>query len=245
MLDLTGKTALVTGGTRGIGKAIAQAMHKQGATVIITGRSEEKAQAVASEIGANAIGMAYEAGNVEKVADFAEAVLTKVEKLDILVNNAGITKDTLMMRMSQDDWQQVIDVNLSSNFALTKAFLPHMMKNRAGRVINMTSIVGVMGNAGQANYAASKAGLIGFSKSMAIEVAPRGITVNCVAPGFIATEMTDAIPEKAREDLLTKIPAKKMGQVEDIANACVYLASDEASYVTGQTLHVNGGMLRV
>lgn len=245
MLDLTGKTALVTGGTRGIGKAIAQAMHKQGATVIITGRSEEKAQAVASEIGANAIGMAYEAGNVEKVADFAEAVLAKVEKLDILVNNAGITKDTLMMRMSQDDWQQVIDVNLSSNFALTKAFLPHMMKNRAGRVINMTSIVGVMGNAGQANYAASKAGLIGFSKSMAIEVAPRGITVNCVAPGFIATEMTDAIPEKAREDLLTKIPAKKMGQVEDIANACVYLASDEASYVTGQTLHVNGGMLRV
>lgn len=245
MLDLTGKTALITGGTRGIGKSIAQAMHKQGATVIITGRSEEKAQAVANEIGSNAIGMAYEAGNVEKVSEFAAAVLGKVEKLDILVNNAGITKDTLMMRMSQEDWQQVLDVNLSSNFALTKAFLPHMMKNRVGRVINMTSIVGVMGNAGQANYAASKAGLIGFSKSMAIETAPRGITVNCVAPGFIATEMTDAIPEKAREALLTQIPAKKMGQVEDIANTCVFLASDEASYITGQTLHVNGGMLRI
>jgi len=246
MFDLTGKTALVTGASGGIGGAIAKALHAQGATVCLSGTRREALEAVAAELGNERVHIVTanlsDAASVEQLAKEAEAALGS---LDILVNNAGLTKDGLVLRMKDDDWQSVLDVNLSAAFRLCRAAVKGMMKRRVGRIINITSIVGVTGNPGQVNYAASKAGLIGMSKSLAQEVASRGITVNCIAPGFITSAMTDALNDDQKSKLLVNIPAGRMGQVEEIAAAAVYLASTEAAYVTGQTLHVNGGMAMI
>lgn len=246
MFNLAGKVALVTGATGGIGEAVARALHTQGATVILHGRNEEKLKKLQKDLGERAEVEAWDLGNLSGIEDFAKRVLEKIGgKLDILVNNAGLTKDGLMMRMSDEQWQQVIDVNLTAIFKLSRELMMSMMKQRSGRIINMSSVVGAMGNAGQVNYSASKGGLIAMTKSMAMEVGSRGITVNAIAPGFITSAMTDALPDSVKEEYMKQIPTKKFGQVSDVAAACVYLASDEANYMTGQTLHVNGGMLRV
>jgi len=246
MFDLTGKTALVTGASGGIGGAIAKALHAQGATVCLSGTRREALEAVAAELGNERVHIVTanlsDAASVEQLAKEAEAALGS---LDILVNNAGLTKDGLVLRMKDDDWQSVLDVNLSAAFRLCRAAVKGMMKRRVGRIINITSIVGVTGNPGQVNYAASKAGLIGLSKSLAQEVASRGITVNCIAPGFITSAMTDALNDDQKSKLLLGIPAGRMGSVDEISAAAVYLASNEAAYVTGQTLHVNGGMAMI
>jgi 3-oxoacyl-[acyl-carrier protein] reductase len=245
MFDLTGKTALVTGATGGIGAAIAKALHKAGATVTISGTRQPALDALKAELGERVFAIACNLGDpadVEKLVPAAEAAMGS---LDILVNNAGVTKDGLAMRMKDEDWQSVIDINLTSNFRLSRAAMKGMMKKRQGRIINVTSIVGVTGNPGQANYVASKAGLIGLTKSLAQELATRNVTVNCVAPGFIATPMTDVLNEKQKEAILGRIPSGRMGAPEDIAAAVLYLASNEAGYVTGQTLHVNGGMAMI
>lgn len=245
MFDLTGKKALVTGASGGIGGAIARALKEQGAEVALSGTRIGALRAVADELGSGAhvcpADLSSADGADQLVKDAAEAM----GGIDIAVNNAGLTRDTLAMRMKDEDWQLVLDVNLSSAFRLSKACLRGMMKARWGRIIGITSIVGVTGNAGQTNYAASKAGMIGMSKSLAQEVASRGITVNCIAPGFIATAMTDELNDGQKEALVGSVPAGRMGTSEEIASACVYLASDEASYVTGQTLHVNGGMAMI
>ncbi|OYW41808.1 MAG: 3-oxoacyl-[acyl-carrier-protein] reductase [Azorhizobium sp. 12-66-6] len=245
MFDLSGKTALVTGATGGIGGAIAKALHAQGATVAISGTRREVLDTFAAELGERVHVLPCNLGiteEVEKLIPDAEAALGQ---LDILVNNAGITRDNIFMRLKDDDWDQVIAVNLTSTFRLSRAAVRSMMRRRSGRIISITSVVGVTGNAGQGNYAAAKAGMIGMSKSLAQEVASRGVTVNCVAPGFIATAMTDVLNEKQREGILKAVPAARLGAPDDIASACVYLASDEAGYVTGQTLHVNGGMAMI
>lgn len=245
MFDLSGKTALVTGASGGIGGAIAKSLHAQGATVILNGRNEEALNKLASDIGDNChvvIGALDTAEAADAVIKEAEA---KTGQIDILVNNAGLTKDNLFMRMKDEDWQVVQDVNLTAPFRLIRSVIKGMMKRKSGRIINITSVVGVTGNPGQANYCASKAGMIGMTKSMAQEVAARGITMNCVAPGFIATAMTDALTHDQKSKIDATIPAGKMGSPEDIANAVVYLASDEAGYMTGQTLHVNGGMAMI
>ena len=245
MFDLTGKTALVTGASGGIGGAIARALHGAGATVALSGRRIEAMAPLAAELVGRVHVLPADLSSkdgTDKLAADAEAAMGG---LDILVNNAGLTRDTLMMRMKDEDWQEVIDVNLTAAFRLSRAVLRGMMKKRFGRIIGITSIVGVTGNAGQVNYAASKAGMIGMSKSLAQEVASRGITVNCIAPGFIATAMTDALTDAQKEGIMKEIPAGRMGTSEDIAAAAVYLASDEAAYVTGQTLHVNGGMAMI
>jgi 3-oxoacyl-[acyl-carrier protein] reductase len=246
MFDLTGKTALVTGASGGIGGAIAKALHARGATVALSGTRREALEALAAELGNERVHIVTanlsDPASVEQLAKDAEAALGS---LDILVNNAGLTKDGLVLRMKDDDWDSVIDVNLTAAFRLCRAAVKGMMKRRVGRIINITSIVGVTGNPGQVNYAASKAGLIGMSKSLAQEVASRGITVNCIAPGFITSAMTDALNDDQKSKLLVNIPAGRMGLVEEIAAAAVYLASNEAAYVTGQTLHVNGGMAMI
>jgi 3-oxoacyl-[acyl-carrier protein] reductase len=245
MFDLTGRTALVTGATGGIGKAIAVALAAQGARVALSGTRTEVLEAVRAEIGGETVALPCnlaDAAAVERLVPEAEAAMGK---LDILVNNAGLTRDMLAMRMKDEEWAAVIEVNLTATFRLARAAMRGMLKRRAGRIISITSIVGVMGNAGQANYAASKAGMIGLSKSLAKEVAARGVTVNCIAPGFIETPMTDALNEKQREAILASVPAGRLGTPADVAAAAVYLASDEASYVTGQTLHVNGGMAMI
>ncbi len=245
MFDLTGKRALVTGATGGIGGAIAKALHAQGATVCISGTREEKLNELAAELGDRVHVATCNLGDLESVVALAKAAEEAMGGVDILVNNAGLTRDTLAMRLKDEDWQSVLDVNLTAGFKLAQALLKGMMKARSGRIIGISSIVGVTGNPGQANYCASKAGMIGWSKSLAQEVGSRGITVNCVAPGFIATPMTDELPEAQKEKLLAAIPAGKLGSSEDIAASVVYLASDEAAYVTGQTLHVNGGMAMI
>ena len=245
MFDLTGKTALITGATGGIGAAIAKALHKAGATVAISGTRQPALDSLKAELGERVHTIACNLGDpadVEKLVPAAEAAMGG---LDILVNNAGVTKDGLAMRMKDEDWQTVIDINLTSNFRLSRAAMKGMMKKRQGRIINVTSIVGVTGNPGQANYVASKAGLIGLTKSLAQELATRNVTVNCVAPGFIATPMTDVLSEKQKEAILGRIPSGRMGGPDDIAAAVLYLASNEAGYVTGQTLHVNGGMAMI
>ncbi|MBP2303988.1 3-oxoacyl-[acyl-carrier-protein] reductase [Azospirillum melinis] len=245
MFDLTGKSALVTGASGGIGASIARALHVQGAAVALSGTRVAPLEALAAELGERAFvvpGNLSEAAATEQLFKDAEAALGKI---DILVNNAGLTRDQIAMRLKDEDWQSVIDVNLTAAFRLSRAAMRGMMKRRWGRIINITSIVGVTGNAGQANYAASKAGLIGMSKSLAAELGSRSITVNCVAPGFIATAMTDALNEEQKQKLLPSIPAGRMGQSDEIAAGVVYLASEEAAYVTGQTLHINGGMAMI
>mgnify|MGYP000055904358 CR=1 FL=1 len=245
MFDFTENTALVTGATGGIGGSIAKALHAQGATVGISGRNEEKLNALAAELGNRVHILPADLSSSDAIKDLVKRADDAMGKIDILVNNAGLTRDGLSMRMSDADWQDVLDVNLTAPFKLAQAVQRGMMKRRYGRIINITSVVGVTGNPGQTNYCASKAGMIGWSKSMAAEVASRGITVNCIAPGFIATAMTDALNDDQKSKIDATIPAGKMGQSEDIAAAAVYLASAEANYMTGQTLHVNGGMAMI
>ena len=245
MFSLTGKTALITGASGGIGAAIAMALHDAGATIAISGTRVEVLEKVKAEIGERVFILPCNLSKPEEVEKLIPAAEAAMGGLDILVNNAGITKDGLAMRMKDDDWQSVIDVNLTSNFRLSRAAMRPMMKKRWGRIINITSIVGVTGNPGQANYVASKAGLIGLTKSLAQELGSRNVTVNCVAPGFIATPMTEVLNEKQKEGILSRIPAGRMGAPAEIAAAVLYLASDEAGYVTGQTLHVNGGMAMI
>lgn len=245
MFDLSGKTALVTGATGGIGEAIAKSLHAQGATVAISGRNTDKLDALAKELGGRVHVVAADLGAPEGPTELAKAATEALGKVDVLVNNAGLTRDGLSMRMKEEDWDQVINVNMSATFKLAQALQRGMMKNRFGRVINITSVVGVTGNPGQTNYCASKAGMIGWSKSMAAEVASRGITVNCVAPGFIATAMTEVLTDDQKDSINKNIPMQRMGGAADIASACSYLASEEAGYVTGQTIHVNGGMAMI
>ncbi len=246
MFDLTDKTALVTGASGGIGGAIARALHAQGARVVLSGTRADALDALKADLGEQAFTAPCNLGNAAEV----EALIKNAESvaeapLDILVNNAGITRDNLFMRMKDDEWDQVIAVNLTAAFKLSRAVLRGMMRKRWGRIVTITSVVGVTGNPGQGNYAAAKAGLIGMSKALAAEVASRNITVNCVAPGFIATAMTDALTEEQRTQILTRVPAGRLGDSKDVAAAVVYLASEEAAYVTGQTLHVNGGMAMI
>ncbi len=245
MFDLNGKTALVTGATGGLGSAIARALHAQGATVALSGTRKEVLEQLAGELGPRTHVLSANLGDKAEVEALLPAAEAAMGSLDILVNNAGITRDGLFMRMKDEDWETVLNVNLTSAFRLSRAALRGMMKRRYGRIIGITSVVGVTGNPGQGNYAASKAGMIGMTKSLAAEVASRGITVNCVAPGFIASPMTDALNDKQKEAILTTIPAGRLGQGDEIAAAVVYLASAEAAYVTGQTLHVNGGMAMI
>ena len=246
MFDLNGKTALVTGASGGIGGAIAKAFVDLGAKVVIHGTRRDALDSLASHLGGGAMVAVADLGDpdqVEALAKEAESLLGGTP--DILVNNAGITRDGLVMRMKDEDWQAVLDVNLSAAFRLSRAAIKGMMKRRSGRIVNITSVVGVTGNPGQVNYCASKAGMIGMTKAMALEVASRNITVNCVAPGFIASAMTDVLSDEQKAKLNTGIPAGRMGTADEIAAAVVYLASTEAAYVTGQTLHVNGGMAMI
>lgn len=245
MFDLTGKTALVTGATGGIGGDIAKALHAQGAHVGISGRNTEKLEVLAKELGERVSVLSADLSSSDAVADLVKRADEAMGQIDILVNNAGLTRDNLSMRMKDEEWQDVLDVNLTAPFKLAKAVQRGMMKRRNGRIINISSVVGVTGNPGQCNYVASKAGMIGWSKAMAQEVASRGITVNCIAPGFIATAMTEALNDDQKAKINATIPAGKMGSTDDIASAAVYLASDESGYVTGQTVHVNGGMAMI
>jgi 3-oxoacyl-[acyl-carrier protein] reductase len=245
MFDLTGRKALVTGASGGIGGAIARALHTQGAEVALAGRRRDALDALAAELGARTHVLVADLGTADGDAGLAEAAEDAMGQVDILVNNAGITADTLAMRMKDEDWQRVLELNLTSGFRIIRALLRGMLKRRHGRIIGITSVVGVTGNPGQANYAAAKAGIIGMSKALAQEVAERGITVNCVAPGFIETPMTDDLPDAVKENLLGRIPVGRLGSPEDIGAATAYLASDEAAYVTGQTMHVNGGMAMI
>jgi 3-oxoacyl-[acyl-carrier protein] reductase len=246
MFDLTGKTALVTGASGGIGGAIARRLHAQGAAVVLSGTRETALETLALELGERTYCVAAnlsEPAAVDGLVAAAEAA--SGADLDILVSNAGVTRDGLLLRMKDEDWHTVLKVNLESYFRLARAALRGMMRRRRGRIIGITSVVGVMGNPGQSNYAASKAGMIGFSKALAQEVASRGITINCIAPGFIESPMTDALSEAQKTQILSTIPLGRLGSGDDVAAACVYLASDEAAYVTGQTLHVNGGMAMI
>lgn len=245
MFDLKGKKALVTGATGGLGAEIARALHQQGAHVVISGTRKEKLETLAKELGDRVSIIPCDLSSAESTQRLIPEAESALGGLDILVNNAGLTQDGLMLRMSDEQWSKVIEVNLNSVFRLSREAIKGMMKQRAGRIINITSIVGVTGNAGQANYAASKAGIIGLSKSLAAEVASRGITVNCIAPGFVESPMTDVLNDKQKEKILSEIPQGGIGSPQDIAAGVVYLASDEAKYVTGQTLHINGGMAMV
>ena len=245
MFNLTEKTALVTGASGGIGNAIAKALHAQGAIVGLCGRKVEALESLAKELGDNCFVFAGDLNSAEAVKDLIKNAEEKMGKIDILVNNAGLTKDGLFMRMKDEDWQVVQDVNLTAPFRLIRTAIRGMMKRRFGRVINITSIVGVTVNPGQANYCASKAGMIGMTKSMAYEVANRGITMNCVAPGFIATAMTNELTDDQKAKINATIPAGTMGSPDDIANAVVFLSCDESKYITGQTIHVNGGMAMI
>ncbi|MEO1747033.1 MAG: 3-oxoacyl-[acyl-carrier-protein] reductase [Pseudomonadota bacterium] len=245
MIDLTGKKALVTGASGGIGEDIARSLHAQGAIVGLHGTREEKLQALASDLGERTHILPANLSDLEAVDALAAKAEEVMEGVDILVNNAGITKDGLFVRMPQADWDAVIAVNLTAVFRLTKALTHPMMRRRTGRIINITSVVGVTGNPGQANYCASKAGLIGFSKSLAMEIASRNVTVNCVAPGFIESAMTDKLNEKQKDAIMGAIPMKRMGTGTEVASAVSWLASDSAAYITGQTIHINGGMAMI
>ncbi len=245
MFDLTGKKALITGASGGIGEAVARAMHAQGAIVGLHGTREEKLKELASELGDRTFVLPANLSDLDAVDALGKRAEEEMGGVDILVNNAGITRDGLLARMSDADWDDVIRVNLTAVFRLSRAIGYPMMRRKAGRIINITSIVGVTGNPGQSNYCASKAGLIGFTKSLAQEIASRNVTVNCIAPGFIASAMTEKLNDKQKEAIMGAIPMKKMGGGEDIAAAAIYLAGDAGKYVTGQTLHVNGGMAMI
>ncbi|MBR9788742.1 MAG: 3-oxoacyl-ACP reductase FabG [Vibrionaceae bacterium] len=244
-MNLEGKIALVTGASRGIGRAIAELLVERGATVIGTATSESGAAAISEYLGENGKGLALNVTDVESIEATLKTINDEFGVIDILVNNAGITRDNLLMRMKDDEWNDIIDTNLTPIFRMSKAVLRGMMKKRAGRIINVGSVVGTMGNAGQTNYAAAKAGVIGFTKSMAREVASRGVTVNTVAPGFIETDMTKALNDEQRAATLSNVPAGRLGDPREIASAVAFLASPEAAYITGETLHVNGGMYMV
>jgi 3-oxoacyl-[acyl-carrier protein] reductase len=245
MFDLTGKTALVTGATGGLGAAIASALHRQGASVALSGTRATVLEELAGSLGSRAVVLPCNLGVKEEVEALVPAAEAVLGKLDILVNNAGVTKDNLFLRMKDEEWDGVIAVNLTAGFRLARAALKGMMRRRFGRIVGITSVVGVTGNPGQGNYAASKAGMIGMSKSLAAEVASRNITVNCVAPGFIATAMTEVLPDEQKGKLTAAVPAGRLGDPKDIAAGVVYLASEQAGYVTGQTLHINGGMAMI
>jgi 3-oxoacyl-[acyl-carrier protein] reductase len=245
MFDLTGKTALVTGASGGIGGAIATSLHRQGATVALAGTRREALDKLAGALKDRVHVFTADLGDAASTEALLKDAEAAMGKLDILVNNAGLTRDNIAMRMKDEEWQKVIDVNLTAGFRLARAAMRGMMKRRFGRIIGITSVVGVTGNPGQANYAAAKAGMIGMSKALAQELASRSITVNCVAPGFIETAMTDALTDDQRGQILPKVPAGRLGNADEIAAAVVYLASDEAAYVTGQTIHVNGGMAMI
>lgn len=245
MFDLSGRKALITGASGGIGEAVARTLHAQGAIVALHGTREEKLKALADDLGDRTHVLPANLGDKDEVAALASKAEETLEGVEILVNNAGITRDGLFVRMSDEDWDDVINVNLSSVFRLTRALTHPMMRRRFGRIINISSIVGVTGNPGQANYCASKAGLIGFSKSLAQEIATRNVTVNCVAPGFIESAMTEKLNDKQKDAIMGAIPMKRMGTGDEIAASVAYLASDEAAYMTGQTLHVNGGMAMI
>ncbi|MEE6207848.1 MAG: 3-oxoacyl-[acyl-carrier-protein] reductase [Alphaproteobacteria bacterium] len=245
MFRLDGKVALITGAAGGIGRKIAHTLYDQGAYLALTDMNAAGLEALKAELGENVECFVANLGDAEAVKTLVSDVEAKFGKIDILVNNAGLTRDNLFMRMSDEEWQLVLDVNLSAGFKLARAVVRGMMKRRYGRIIGMASVVGVMGNAGQANYSASKAGMIAMNKCLAQEVGSRGVTVNSIAPGFIRTPMTDVLPEDVKAALLSKIPEGKLGEAQDIANAVAFLASDEAQYITGQTIHVNGGMAMI
>ena len=245
MFRLDGKVALITGASGGLGNKIARTLHAQGATLALTDMRPEGMEQLKAELGNNVECFVANLSKAEEISGLIKAVEEKFGKVDILINNAGLTRDNLFMRMSDEDWQLVLDVNLTAGFKLAKAAIRGMMKRRYGRIVGIASVVGVMGNAGQANYSASKAGMIAMNKCLAQEVGSRGITVNSVAPGFIRTPMTDVLPDAVKAALLNKIPEAKLGEAQDIANAVAFLVSDEAQYITGQTLHVNGGMAMI
>jgi len=245
MFDLTGKGALVTGASGGIGGGIARALHAQGATVALTGRNADALNHLARDLGDRTHVIVADLADTAAINALVEEAEQKLDGVNILVNNAGLTRDGLMMRMKDEDWYGVLEVNLTAGFKLARAVLRTMMRARWGRIINITSVVGQTGNPGQVNYVASKAGMTGFTKALAAEVASRNITANCVAPGFITTTMTDSLTDDQKERTLEKIPASRFGNPEDVASAVVFLASDEAAYITGQTLHVNGGMAMI
>lgn len=242
MFDLSGKTALVTGASSGIGTAIAKALHAQGAIVAISGTRKDALDTIAAEMKDRVHVLPCNLSDPAAVEALIPSANEKMERVDILVNNAGITKDNIFIRLKDEDWDQVLAVNLTATFKLARAAAKDMMRKRFGRIIGITSVVGFTGNAGQGNYAAAKAGMVGMTKSLAAELASRNVTANCIAPGFIATPMTDALNEAQKKAILDSVPAKRLGTSEDIAAAAVYLASDEAAYVTGTTIHVNGGM---
>ncbi len=245
MFELNGKTAFITGASGGIGESIARMLHAQGAKVGLHGTKVEKLEALAKDLGEGAHIFPANLSNRDEVSALIKRVEEKMGDIDILVNNAGITKDGLFVRMSDENWDAVLEVNLTAAFKLTKDAAYPMMRRRKGRIINITSVVGVTGNPGQANYCASKAGIIGMSKSLAMEIASRGVTVNCIAPGFIETPMTDALNDKQKDAILASVPAKRLGTGDEIASAVVWLAADETAYVTGQTIHINGGMAMI
>lgn len=244
-IDLTGKVALVTGASRGIGRAVAETLVAAGATVVGTATSERGAAAIQEYLGDKGLGLVLNVTDSQSVTDLFAQIKEKAGDVSILVNNAGITRDNLLMRMKEDEWSDIIDTNLTSLFRTSKAVMRPMMKKRNGRIINIGSVVGSMGNPGQTNYCAAKAGLIGFTKSLAREVASRQITVNAIAPGFIQTDMTDELTEEQQQGIMSQVPMERLGQAQEIANAVVFLASDSAAYITGETLHVNGGMYMV
>ncbi len=246
MITLSGKTALVTGSTRGIGRATAERLAQAGATVVVTGRSEDRAREVAKEIedrtGARTLGLSMDVGLKDSIEAAFRRIEEEVGPIDILVNNAGINRDVIFLRMKPEDWEEVIRVNLTGTFLVTRLAVKGMMKKRWGRIVNMSSVVAFIGNPGQANYSASKAGIVGFTKTLAKELAPRNITVNAVAPGFIETDMTEAVPEDIKRSFLEQIPVGRFGKPEEVANVVLFLASDLSSYITGEVIHVNGGL---
>lgn len=245
MFELTNKVALITGANGGLGDKIARTLHAQGAILALTDRRTDNMEKLKNELGSNVEYFVADLTNAESISQLIKDVEEKFGRIDILVNNAGLTKDNLFIRMSDEDWQLVLDVNLTAGFKLAKAAVRGMMKRRFGRIIGIASVVGVTGNAGQANYSASKAGMIAMNKCLAQEVGSRGITVNSIAPGFIRTPMTDVLPDDVKAALLAKIPEAKLGEAQDIANVVAFLASDEAQYITGQTININGGMAMI